>query len=1096
MTLRLAQASRSRSNRRSKLRRSNNTMTSASIKRGFILTWLCCFLCATTAYALDPTKAITHYVHDVWTNKHGLPQNSILCMTQTRDGYLWLGTYEGLVRFDGVRFTVFDKSNTKALPSRWITTLAEDHEGSLWIGTDRGGLIRYKDREFTNLTDQYKLELGDITKVLPDGDGSLWIGSNKGLHHFERGKISTWTTQEGLSHNEILALLKDKSGKLWVGTNTGVDVFENGRFTHFSTRDGLAAGRVMAIYEDRHSTIWFGASDSDDSSKGGLTSFKEGTFKSHASKGNAPFGAVASILEDRDGSLWIGTVFRGLYRFRNGKLDAYTNKDSLSDDDVRSLYEDREGSLWVGSYIGLNRLRDASFIVYDKGDGLPHNFVGGMYEDRAGALWIASNGGLTRFKNGAFSNFTTQDGLASNNTITISEDNTGTLWVGTRSGLQRYQNGRFVNHLAGEAINSSVYALQATPSGDFWVGIRGRLLLIRQNKVVSFLSRKELSADAAEGLYLDRKQCLWIGTERSLLTLLNGKLQDRTSEIGAPINVESFYEDNENVFWIGAGDALYRYKDGKFVGCREKDGLFDDTVFSILEDGLGNFWMSGNKAIYRIPRQDLMDFADGKIPSIKTFSYGIADGLKNGETSAGACKTRDGKLWFPTIAGAAVIDPAKIHHNKLPPPVVLEQAIADGANFSLAQSQRLAVGTQNLEFQYAGLSLVAAEKNQYKYQLAGYDKAWIDADNRRTAYYTNLPPGNYTFRVIAANNDGVWNETGASYSFSLKPYFWQTWWFYGLCIGGIGLAGFGLNNLRTKRVMAREREKTQLKIAELRLEKTQVQAKALEAEHNRKTQELEEARRLQLSMLPKGNVRLDKLEITGAMRTATEVGGDYYDFLPLPDGRYCVVIGDATGHGMSAGLIVGMVKMGLTSRLQAQPQIQAKLQPMIQDLNTALKQSLTHRGVGMCLGATIIDPVTLAVELCSNGMPFPYHFKRADGSLHPIVLKAQPLGFLKHVNVPVATLQLQAGDALIWVSDGFEERMNARNEEWGSEQVAAALTEICRRETSGEEIARELIAACDGASDGRNNNDDMTVVIVKVLSDGQSTNSLRTDAET
>jgi serine phosphatase RsbU (regulator of sigma subunit) len=229
-------------------------------------------------------------------------------------------------------------------------------------------------------------------------------------------------------------------------------------------------------------------------------------------------------------------------------------------------------------------------------------------------------------------------------------------------------------------------------------------------------------------------------------------------------------------------------------------------------------------------------------------------------------------------------------------------------------------------------------------------------------------------------------------------------------------------------------------------------------------------------MLPKGNLRLDRLEITGAMRTATEVGGDYYDFLPLPDGRYCVVIGDATGHGMSAGLIVGMVKMGLTSRLQAQ----ANLQPMIEDLNAALKQSLTHRGVGMCLGATIIDPVTLAVELCSNGMPYPYHF--TNGSLRAIELKAQPLGFLKRVNVPIATLQMQAGEALIWVSDGFEERMNASGELWGTEQVAAALTEICQRETSGEAIARELLAACDRASDRRSNDDDMTIVVMKVLS--------------
>ena len=218
MTLRLAQASRSRPNRRTKLRRSNNTMTSASIKRGFILTWLCCFLCATTAYALDPTKAITQYVHDVWTNKNGLPQNSVLCMTQTRDGYLWLGTVEGLVRFDGVRFTVFDRANTNAIPSKWITTLAEDREGNLWIGTLAGGVIRYRDREFTNYTDQYKFALGDITKILPDQDGSLWIGSVKGLHHFKGGKLTTWTTTGRLVAQQRIHAVQRQAWQL-VGGN-------------------------------------------------------------------------------------------------------------------------------------------------------------------------------------------------------------------------------------------------------------------------------------------------------------------------------------------------------------------------------------------------------------------------------------------------------------------------------------------------------------------------------------------------------------------------------------------------------------------------------------------------------------------------------------------------------------------------------------------------------------------------------------------------------------------------------------------------------------------------------------------------------------
>ena len=1054
-------------------------MNSVFLKRRFVLTCLFGWLCAAPVFALDPTKAITQYVHDVWTNKDGLPQNSIYCMVQTRDGYLWIGTYEGLVRFDGLRFTVFDRSNTKALPHKRITALAEDREGALWIGTYNGGLVRLKNGEFTQVSAQLGLALGEVGDIFSDRDGSLWIGSATGLHRFQAGKLTTWTKKNGLSHDFVLSIFRDKSDRLWVGTLTGLDQFKEGQFIHFSTKDGLTPGRVFAFCEDRKGSLWIGTIDANDTSQGGLNEFKDGTFKTYSLPNGEAFGPAGAILEDRDGNLWIGTNYRGLYRFQNGTFTSYSTKDSLSDNGVTVLCEDREGSLWVGTFIGLNRLRDSNFTIYDKTTGLSDNLITRIFEDRTGTIWLGTAyGGLNRYKEGVFSSFSTKAGLSQTEILRIQEDRKGDLWVSSGGGLYRFQHGRFVNTFAENDSKYMVRAWLLDAQDRFWVGTDQQgLLMLQENKLIPYLSKGELPSNRVLALHLDRKENLWISTDNGLCQFSNGKLKNFTAEIGYPIHADTFYEEND-ILWIGTeGHGLFRYKEGKFVTCRAKDGLFDDSVFSILDDGQGNFWMTSNKGIFRAARQDLIDFAAGKIQVIKSVSYGIADGLKNNESSGGAYRTKDGKLWFPTIAGAAVIDPANIRYNKLLPPVVIEQAIADGATFSLDQPQQLVAGTQNLEFHYAGLSLVAAEKNQYKYQLVGYDKTWVDAGNRRTAYYTNLRPGNYTFRVIASNNDGVWNETGASYSFSLKPYFWQTWWFYGMCIGGIGLAGFGLNNLRTRLVMAREREKTQLKIAELRLEKTQMQAQVIEAENNRKTQELEEARRLQLSMLPKGNVQLERIEITGAMRTATEVGGDYYDFLPMPDGRNCVVIGDATGHGMSAGLIVGMVKMGLTSRLQAHP----KLQPMIEDLNTALKQSLTHRGVGMCLGATMIDPTTLQVELCSNGMPFPYHF--TNGALRAIELKAPPLGFLKRVNVPTARLQLQTGDALIWVSDGFEERMNARNEEWGAEQVVAALTAICQRESAGEAIARELIAACDRAADGRSNDDDMTIVVIKVLSE-------------
>jgi ligand-binding sensor domain-containing protein/serine phosphatase RsbU (regulator of sigma subunit) len=1052
-------------------------------RRQFVLAgWLCWLLCGTNVFALDPTKAITQYVHDVWSTNEGLPGNSVMAIAQTRDGYLWFGTYEGLVRFDGIRFTVFDETNTPEIKYRFFYALCADKDGGLWSGTLGKELLHYKDGKFTRYPLPNQSPSNGISRIYQDRTGRIWVVANDEFYRYEQGRFLPIPPPVNRSDNFQRPIYQDSTNTLWTGGKEGLFQFKDENFVPAEIGQRYSLRNVDAIYEDRNGALWIGAQVGT-SAQRALLQCKDGQCRSYGKKEGFTFNGLTAILEDHDGNLWMSNYGSGVLRFRDGKFTPFTTKEALSDDAVNALFEDQEGNLWMGTEARLNRLRDGKFSAITQVDGLPHDSIISVYEDREGRIWLGSwGGGLSQFKAGRITNYAVKDGLASQVVTTLRQDKRGNLWVGTNNGLNLFQQGKIKTYAKKDGLTDrAIWAIQEDHKGALWFGTADGLFRLAEGRFRQFTTEDGLAGQSIISLLEDRQGTLWIGTTSGLNQFREGKLTSFNSPSAPQVQVKTLYEDQEGYLWIGMQGqrvGLFRYKDGQFTQYTTKDGLFDDVVYSILEDEQGNFWMSSGRGIFRTSRQGLQDFAAGKSKTITCTAYDVTDGLLNRECNAGpeaGRKTRDGRLWFGTYKGVVVIDPANIRYNKLPPPVVIEQAIADNATFSLAQPQQLAAGTQNLEFQYAGLSLVAAEKNQYKYQLVGYDKAWIEAGNRRTAYYTNLRPGNYTFRVIASNNDGVWNETGAAYSFSLKPYFWQTWWFYGLCIGGIGLAGFGLNNLRTKRVMAREREKTQLKIAELRLEKAQVQAQAIEAENNRKTQELEEARRLQLSMLPKGNVQLERLEITGTMRTATEVGGDYYYFLPLPDGRYCVVIGDATGHGMSAGLIVGMVKMGLTSRLQAQPQ----LTPMIEDLNTALKQSLTHRGVGMCLGATILDPVTLQVELCSNGMPFPYHF--TNGALRAIELKAQPLGFLKRVNVPTATLQLQTGEALIWVSDGFEERMNPCNEEWGSEQVAAALTEICQREHSGEAIAKALIAACDRASDGRSNDDDMTIVVVKAM---------------
>jgi len=1042
-------------------------------KKRFILTGLFLGLCAARAFALDPKLALNQYLMDAWTTENGLPQNSVQAILQTREGYLWLGTQEGLVRFDGVRFTVFNKANTPELKDENIRALCEDEGGNLWIGTDNGHLLRSKNGELTSV----HLFQGRVATIIKDQVGSLWIGAgNAGLARFQHGQLTTWSTQQGLLHNSVNSIYEDKAGRLWIGTDAGLSELRAGKFTHYTTQQGLAPGRVFALAEDQDGTLWIGTGIGK-SKQGGLTEFRKGQFKVWGTRDGYPGYAVNRLLTDNAGGLWLGTD-GGLYRLRDHQLTGLS-RDHLPDDQIRALYEDREGSLWIGTLSGgLIRLRNSRFTHYWQSDGLTLDDVTAIRSGQDGSVWVGTSDGLNRIKDGRITQLTRRDGLLDNYINDIFADWMGNVWLATEGGVSRWQNGRLQSWTTRDGLSSdSVSSFSQDQSGTVYIGTGIGLDRYKDGKISPYLKTEEPLYRWSYLLTRQNNELVAGDYYGGLAFVREGKLIFSPRQEGYPDLINHLYEDQDGCLWISTNNSggLFRLKEGRFTRITVKDGLFQNTPNSILEDQQGNFWFGSNFGIFRVARQELHDFADGKIGAVHSISYDTTDGMKSRECNEGAARMSDGRLWFATVKGVAIIDPANLYPNTVPPPVVIEGVTVDGAQYPGNVAARFAAGSHRFEFHYTGLSLLVPQKVRFKYKLEGYDKEWVDAETRRTAYYTNIPPGNYTFRVMAANNDGVWNEQGAAFTFYQKPYFWQTWWFIGLCVLGLVGSGAGLNRIRTKRSVLREREKTQLKIAELRLEKTQMQAQAIEAENTRKSQELEEARRLQLSMLPKGNVQLERIEITGAMRTATEVGGDYYDFLPLPDGRYCVVIGDATGHGMSAGLIVGMVKMGLTGRLQARPD----LKPMMEDLNAALRQSLTHRGVGMCLGAVMIDPATLDAELCSNGMPFPYHF--TNGALRAIELKAQPLGFLKRVNVPTATLQLQSGDALIWVSDGFEERMNARNEEWGTEQVAAALTEICQREMSGEAMARELIAACDRVADGRNNDDDMTIVIVKAI---------------
>jgi signal transduction histidine kinase len=501
---------------------------------------------------------------------------------------------------------------------------------------------------------------------------------------------------------------------------------------------------------------------------------------------------------DRADTLWVATP-SGVVRVVNGAPETLTSVDGLSSNLVLSIYEDREGSIWIGTEAGgLNLLKSKKFNTYTTKDGLPNDLVKAIYQDTQGGIWIGSNGGgLTLFKNGAFTTWTTRDGLSSDVVLSLAGDANGTIWIGTPDGLNRFKDGKFQTFTFAEGLsNDLVRSVLVDRNGVLWVGTRDGLNSFRDNEFTTYTTHDGLANNFIGAIFEDSKGNLWVGTLGGLNKITNGKSQTFTTKDGLSSNtVISLYEDEADDLWIGTnGGGLNRFRDGKFVSFANTP----DVIYRILEDQQKNLWCSSNKGIFRVNKTELDN------GNVNPVFYGPADGTLTRECSGGGhpagWKTSDGRIWFATIKGLAVIDPENIPLNTSPPPIAIEQLFVDNQSIPLTQKVTLSPGIARLDFYYTALSFIAPENVRFKYKLEGFDRDWIDGGGRRVASYTNLRPGNYKFRVIAANNDGVWNESGAALDFYLQPRFYQTYWFYLVCVLLLALTAWQLYRLRVRRM--------------------------------------------------------------------------------------------------------------------------------------------------------------------------------------------------------------------------------------------------------------------------------------------------------
>ena len=746
-------------------------------------------------YLCSAFHVVAQYRFDSWTTDNGLPQNSVLAILQTHDGYLWLTTSDGLVRFDGVRFSIFARG-AKGLISNRFTALFEDREGMLWIGTEDRGLVRYRDGTFTSYSTEDGLPHYEVTAFREDSEGKLLIRMQdhiaqregerfvpllvqydlpphqthaysssshfgsfsfydaNGLHRYEDGRYRTYHSADGLSPAGIIRCYEDQWGDLWVSTKDR-RLFrlpsDASRFEEIAIRGGLPNAFIESVYDDRRGSIWLCTSTR------GLHLLRDGSLISYEAAQGIAAKNIKCFYLDREGTLWLGTFNEGLYQMSQQSSTSYTEQHGLSVNNIYTVFEDRGGTIWIGSWHGgLNRLKDGVFTHLRRTMGLPSDLVTALCEDREGSLWVGTyDGGLSRLKDGQLTNFTTDNGLAGNAIFAIQQDHAGSLWIGTVKGLNRYQDGAFTTFTTKEGlVHPRVQVIHEDRAGNLWLGTFGGVSRYKDGVFTSITERDGLSSN----------------------------------------HVRSIYEDADGTLWVGTYDGgLNRLKDGKITRYTTQDGLYNNGVFTILEDDRANFCMSSNRGIYRVSKKDLNDFAGGKIQTITSIPFDKRDGMPSSECNGGyqpaGWRTRDGKLLFPTQGGLAVVDPEVVKLNTQPPPVVIEDLLLDRQSVPFRNRLEISPGQGNLEIQYTGLSFIKPNSIKFRYKLTGLDDKWVEAGTRRAAYYPYLPPGEYTFTVIAANSDGVWNTQGATIKIIVHPPFWRTWWFMILvALGVVGVA--------------------------------------------------------------------------------------------------------------------------------------------------------------------------------------------------------------------------------------------------------------------------------------------------------------------
>lgn len=784
------------------------------------------------AHGLDPDKAITQYVQSTWNSSSGLPENSVHAIVQTDDGYLWLGTEEGLTRFDGLHFVTYTYHNSPGLASDYIGVLAASRDGSLWAGTDSGLThVREATRargnlKFESYTTSQGLAGNEVTALCEDKEGAMWVGTSQGLNRIVDGHLEDWTSGRGLPDPSIGAIALDATGTLWVGTAKGLAHLDHGRFIALTTRDGLPDANITALAAARDGSLWVGTMYH------GIAQVRQGRVTVPRYKWPSP--NIAALLVDRDGALWISFDHHGIGRLSHNKLDLYDASLGLpSDLTTHALFEDREGSFWVGLLdAGVVQLRDGKFSIYGKAEGLSNNYIGEVIQGPDGTMYFGTDtmGVDHMLANGRIQNLGPRQGLPNLAVFSLLFTRDGALWIGYEHGtLARYDHGHIAVYRDPLAQDATINSLLEGRDGTLWVGFNPRGLAKFDRGSFTHITTSGMVRCLAEST----DGALWLATDGDgVQRYFHGSLTRFTTADGLPTDHALYvYAGPTGSIWVGlASGGISRIREGHVDSWTPSQGIPDTAIGSILEDNAGNLWMGSNNGIFRIAKDELVRTAGVPRAAIHAVVYGQPDGLRIAETLFGsmpcAWKDRSGRLWFTTLAGAAMVDPAHMSVNKTAPPILIERVTANAHPVPLEGDVRIGPSPVNLEVNFTAPSFIAPQLIRFRYRLDGFDPDWTEAD-ARSARYTNLSAGNYTFRVEAENADGVWSDPGASFAFVLRPPLSKTLYAYAFYIVLATLLVWTIMWYRTRSLTRRHKELERLvavRTSQLETEKTALEA--------------------------------------------------------------------------------------------------------------------------------------------------------------------------------------------------------------------------------------------------------------------------------